>query len=510
LAQPDVDDWIDWAVANGIDTRISTYLKFEPVLYRFDKNVKDKAFPTPRCIKGNSKILMSNGLLKNISDIKIGEKIIGFENGSFIEATVLNLFKNDFIKIKYEINNGKNKIVCSGEHKFVTDIGYIKTMNLKREIPVYVYGELPILDRGREKIYKRKLSNKNSKGNRNNTKQNNKGSSGKNTSTSFAEMEFFTKDSVDTDGIELFGRFVGWGRQYLLLSETKRRENLLRTSNSDTQLFSFICGLVQSKRIYDSGRKKSNRMAKQICSKNVWFWDEQSVKIIDAILADKETTSIIDGEICRRKKESCKRNEIYRNGRIKKFEGNTETSKHKAEAKVISIRKGNNSETFYDLMTTSKNYIANGFITHNSWQFASEMINDKDTAKDLDMIEILVASCVGEATAMKFTAWLKLTEKIDIKEILKNPMEAKLPKELDMLYATISGILEHYKRDRKLLKPVIQLATRLTPEFAVLLLKLIKTHTPRFTQEVYNMPEWKENAKRLQPYFRKEEGEGEE
>jgi MoxR-like ATPase len=157
-----------------------------------------------------------------------------------------------------------------------------------------------------------------------------------------------------------------------------------------------------------------------------------------------------------------------------------------------------------------KNIKDKAFPTPRTWFFASEMINDKDTTKDLDMIEILVASCVGEATAMKFTAWLKLTEKIDIKEILKNPMEAKLPKELDMLYATISGILEHYKRDRKLLKPIIQLATRLTPEYAVLLLKLIKTHTPRFTQEVYNMPEWKENAKRLQPYFRKEEGEGEE
>lgn len=156
-----------------------------------------------------------------------------------------------------------------------------------------------------------------------------------------------------------------------------------------------------------------------------------------------------------------------------------------------------------------KNMNDKAFPSPRSWFFASEMIKDKDS-KDLETIEILVASCVGEATAMKFTAWLKLMEKVDINEILKNPLEAKLPKELDLLYATISGILEHYKNDKKLMNPILQIATRLTPEFAVLLLKLVKTHTPNFTKQVYALPAWKENAKKLQPYFRKEDGETDE
>jgi len=70
----------------------------------------------------------------------------------------------------------------------------------------------------------------------------------------------------------------------------------------------------------------------------------------------------------------------------------------------------------------------------------------------------------------------------------------------------ISSILEHYKKDRKLMKPVVQIATRLSPEFSVLLLKLVKTHNPKFVQEIVSLPEWKGNlAKRLQPYFSDEE-----
>jgi disulfide oxidoreductase YuzD len=506
LATPDVDEWIDWSVANNIDTRISTFLKFKPsLLYKFDKTTKDKAFPTPRCIKGDSKVLMANGIWKNISEIKIGEEVIGFENGNFVVSTVLNTFKNDSIKTKYEINDGKNQLVCSGEHKFITDIGYVKAMNLKREIPVYVYGELSILDKGRGKISDRKLSKKNSKGNSFGIKQNSKGSSAENTSNAFAEMEFFTKDFIDSDGIELYGRFIGWGRQYLLLSKKERGENILRTSNTNTQLFSFICGMVQSERIHNNRGKKEGRMAKQIHSENVWFWNEQSIKIVDAILADKKTTSIVDDTIYRKKKGYYKRDEIFRNGRIEKIKGNIKAIEHQATSKAISIRKGNNSEIFYDLMTTSKNYIANGFITHNSWAFCSEMISDKDT-KDRERMEILIASCIGEATAMEFMGWLRLNDKLNIDAILKNPLEAKLPSEIDLTYVMVSGILEHYKKDKKLLKPIVQIATRLQAEFAVLMLKLIKVHNPRFVQDVVVLPEWTKNglAKKLQPYFEEE------
>jgi hypothetical protein len=498
-----VDDWISWAVKNKIDTRISTFLKFKPVLYKFDPKVNDKAFPSPRCIKSDSKILMADGSWKNISNIKIGEKVIGFENGSFVISIVLNKFENNSIKTKYEIDNGKNQIVCSGEHKFLTDVGYVKTMNLKRNIPIYMH-ELSILDERRGRISKTKFFKKNNKGNSKGYWKNKGKCSTKSEQNEFIKMEYYTKPLIDTDGMELLGRFNRWGRKFIFLQKKDKKQNLLRTSITNPQLFSFICGLVESQRISCPRRKKTKRMAKQICCKTLRLWNKKNVRIINTILADKKTADVINEGIYRRKNETKIRNETYRNAKIDRIKRGDKTFKLETKAKTISIRKGNNSETFYDLMTTSKNYIANGFITHNSWSFASEMISDKET-RDLDTINILVASCVGEATAIEFIAWLKLSEKIDIEEILKNPLEAKLPREIDMTYAMISGILEHYKKDRKLMKPIVQLATRLTPEFAVMMLKLVKTHNTRFVEEVVNMPEWKKDlAKKLQPYFKDE------
>jgi hypothetical protein len=50
LACPAVDDWVEWALEAGVDSRIVTFLKFKPaMLYKFDSKLKDcKAFPTPR------------------------------------------------------------------------------------------------------------------------------------------------------------------------------------------------------------------------------------------------------------------------------------------------------------------------------------------------------------------------------------------------------------------------------------------------------------------------------
>jgi hypothetical protein len=49
LGVPQIDDWVDWAIAKGVDSRIITFLKYKPsFIYKFDSKLKDKAFPTPR------------------------------------------------------------------------------------------------------------------------------------------------------------------------------------------------------------------------------------------------------------------------------------------------------------------------------------------------------------------------------------------------------------------------------------------------------------------------------
>jgi len=49
LKVPTHEEWIDWAVENKVDGRIISFMNFKPqLLFKFDKNTKDMAFPTPR------------------------------------------------------------------------------------------------------------------------------------------------------------------------------------------------------------------------------------------------------------------------------------------------------------------------------------------------------------------------------------------------------------------------------------------------------------------------------
>ena len=49
LKVPNVDDWIDWAIDHDIDDRIIAFLKFKPsLLFKFDPDSAEHAFPTPR------------------------------------------------------------------------------------------------------------------------------------------------------------------------------------------------------------------------------------------------------------------------------------------------------------------------------------------------------------------------------------------------------------------------------------------------------------------------------
>lgn len=49
LGVPNIEDWSEWAIEQGVDSRIVTFLMFKPAfLFKFDSKLKDKAFPTPR------------------------------------------------------------------------------------------------------------------------------------------------------------------------------------------------------------------------------------------------------------------------------------------------------------------------------------------------------------------------------------------------------------------------------------------------------------------------------
>jgi len=102
-------------------------------------------------------------------------------------------------------------------------------------------------------------------------------------------------------------------------------------------------------------------------------------------------------------------------------------------------------------------------------------MSDKPTQEELDNAEDYIAATIGEGTAKEFVAYVKLQRKIDLQDIFKNPKSVKEIKEVDMQYALIGGLTEIYKKDKeKYLPKIAEICVFLRPEFATLLLRLVK------------------------------------
>jgi len=97
-------------------------------------------------------------------------------------------------------------------------------------------------------------------------------------------------------------------------------------------------------------------------------------------------------------------------------------------------------------------------------------------------------SC-GKPFAIEFTAFAKVTRKLDIEECLKHPETFKLPEKIDSKYALITACAERYYKDKSKLNPIIKLAMRLEPEFAISLIKFVKDSNPTYMrQQVVKYP----------------------
>lgn len=110
------------------------------------------------------------------------------------------------------------------------------------------------------------------------------------------------------------------------------------------------------------------------------------------------------------------------------------------------------------------------FASPRSWFACSKLISDVNSNK---MKEILVSSCVGEGIALEFMTFLKLKNKLDIDDLLKNPEKIKKITKVDEKYALLGALSERYKKDQKIMKPCIEICKNLEPEFAILLLRYL-------------------------------------
>lgn len=107
------------------------------------------------------------------------------------------------------------------------------------------------------------------------------------------------------------------------------------------------------------------------------------------------------------------------------------------------------------------------------------------------MVEISVASAVGEGPAIESMAFLKLTEKYNIKDILRDPKRIRYLSGIDVIYSAVSSIADYYRRNKELLSRVIEICEYLEPEFSILLLRLVKdVDEDYFKKAVVDIPAW--------------------
>jgi len=132
------------------------------------------------------------------------------------------------------------------------------------------------------------------------------------------------------------------------------------------------------------------------------------------------------------------------------------------------------------------------FPTPRGWHYLSEQLKFVKE-KDYDTLEHLVSANVGEACAVEMLAFLKLREKIDIRDLLKNPNKVKEIDRTDLKYAIVSELPNIYKNNKEELKNITNIIKNLEPEFAILSLKLLKGVNK--THFVKNIVKFKEITK---------------
>ena len=118
------------------------------------------------------------------------------------------------------------------------------------------------------------------------------------------------------------------------------------------------------------------------------------------------------------------------------------------------------------------------FVTPRGWERVSILIKDLDK---IGLIELLVCSAIGEGVAREFVAFIKVKDKINLDEIIRDPRKLKNVKEISIKYLLTTTLAEKYsykKIDLNKINEVIEVLDEIdSPEFVALLLQLCSQYT---------------------------------
>jgi len=141
------------------------------------------------------------------------------------------------------------------------------------------------------------------------------------------------------------------------------------------------------------------------------------------------------------------------------------------------------------------------FPTPRSWsRYCSSLMKE---VTDYNTLHTLVSSAVGEGVATEMVAYLKLTQKININEILSKPEKIKTLTTIDLKYTLLSALTEIAKKDRKkeVLEKVVTCCDYLEPEFSILLLRFLKGNLSDFVKQVQHSDKMSEICKKYVKYL---------
>jgi hypothetical protein len=138
----------------GVPVEVKIHLnKFKPRDYQlpifkafFIDHYRRMVIVLPRrCISKDTYISMANGSVKEIKDIKVGDKILSFNGKDIVKDVVKNVW-NTGVKDAIEIVSKKyHNIIVSKDHKFFSDNAWVSSQQLKektgRKYPLLQLGD---------------------------------------------------------------------------------------------------------------------------------------------------------------------------------------------------------------------------------------------------------------------------------------------------------------------------------------------------------------------------------
>jgi len=141
------------------------------------------------------------------------------------------------------------------------------------------------------------------------------------------------------------------------------------------------------------------------------------------------------------------------------------------------------------------------FPTPRALQETCMLTHTMNEMKELDNIKWLAQSKCGEAFGIQWEAFLKLSRKVNVDDVLKKPEMVKELKELDLKYSLISGVAYKVKQDFKgTIEPALEVMYQLEDEYGIFLLRMCKEMIGwgKLTGHLKKTPTWEKLSTKFQ------------